>query len=162
MQEVKWRHMEKLNVWKETSTENTESYIMDVKVAYADSIKMSVKWNLVFARFDDHARALQSIISEDLEQEATSIETMAKTPELLETGRLTYCADYMIRIAKLLAEMQRFSSLVGSKHLEVNTLPALVENASRTQEELVRRRTDLRCLAAENKISIALEKAIPI
>lgn len=45
MEKAKQRHAEEVNVWKETSLEDADSLVNDVKVPNANSVKMAVKWN---------------------------------------------------------------------------------------------------------------------
>lgn len=47
LEEVKTRHAKEAGVWKETSAENAKNLINDVRIAKVDSIKMSVKRNLI-------------------------------------------------------------------------------------------------------------------
>lgn len=42
LDEIKQRLAEKVSVWKETSLENTDCLMNDVKVANVDSVKISV------------------------------------------------------------------------------------------------------------------------
>lgn len=45
LNEVKQRHAEEFRVWKETSAENADSLISNIKVVKADCVKMSVEIN---------------------------------------------------------------------------------------------------------------------
>lgn len=58
LDEVKKRYAEEICVWKETSAENSDYLINDVKVAKVGSVKMSVERNSIFTRFEEHVLAL--------------------------------------------------------------------------------------------------------
>lgn len=45
---------EEISVWTESAAKNSDSLINNVKVAKADTVKMSVERYLVLARFEEH------------------------------------------------------------------------------------------------------------
>lgn len=58
-----------------------------MKAEKADSIKMFVKRNLILARVEEHARALQTQDNAKVERMVTLTDAMVKIIELLESGR---------------------------------------------------------------------------
>lgn len=88
MDGIKRRHAEHFPVWKETSRDNLDSLINDVKVAKAGSVKMSVEPILIIARFKEHVRAVQTPFNANVEQNVKFTGSMAKTRKIPESGRL--------------------------------------------------------------------------
>lgn len=87
MEEVKQRHAEEVSVWKETCQENAASRINDVKVAKADTVKMSLERNLIQARFEEHVWALQMLVNANVESIVKLTAALAKIRKLLKSGR---------------------------------------------------------------------------
>lgn len=57
--------------------------INNINVAEADSVKIVVKRNLIFARFQEHVRAPDALVNGNVEQNITLTEAMARVKELL-------------------------------------------------------------------------------
>lgn len=70
LDETKQRHAKVISIWKETSAVNADSLINNVNVAKADSVKMFVKRNVLFARFEEHVRALQNLVNFNVDSKA--------------------------------------------------------------------------------------------
>lgn len=70
-------HAEEVTVWKDTSRDNTDGLIKDMKVAKAKAAKMSVDQNLILVRYEEHVRGLQDMVNLNEEHKLTFIDAMA-------------------------------------------------------------------------------------
>lgn len=129
LKEFKIRRTEEVGVWKKTSAETADSFINDVKVAKADSVKMAVESNLILACFDEHVRTLQTLVNVIVDQKVTFTDTMKTTEELLESGRSISESDYSVKISKQRREVQRLTRLEESKDLELQAMPGVAGDA---------------------------------
>lgn len=93
-------------VYKKTSQDNTDSLIDDLKVAKADSVKMSIERNLILAHFWEHICTLQTPANANVEWKMTLTDVMTKIPELFESVRLTDRSDYSVKMLKPAWEAQ--------------------------------------------------------
>lgn len=98
--------------------ENADSLINDVKAAKADSVRMSLEKNLIFARFGKHAHAPWNVVNTNVERKVSLMEDTAKVRKLFESGRSMYKLEHTAKISKLERESQQLTSIVMSKHLE--------------------------------------------
>lgn len=87
MDEFKQCRAEEVKVWKDTSLENADRLIYDVKVAKVDIVKMSVECNLILARFEEHVCAQQAPVHANVERKASLTGAMANMREQFESGR---------------------------------------------------------------------------
>lgn len=72
----------------ETSQENADSLINDIKVGKTDIIKITVERDMILARVEKHVRALQTLVSANVEQKEKLTDIMTKIRELFQSGRL--------------------------------------------------------------------------
>lgn len=86
LDEAKQRQAGDVSVWKKTSVENADFQNNNVKVARADSVRMSVDMNLISACFEEHVRALQALVNLNVERKVTFTGGMAKIRDLLQSG----------------------------------------------------------------------------
>lgn len=78
LEEVKTRHAKMVGVWRETRVEIADSLITDIEVTKAYSVKMSLEKNLILAQFAELVRALQVLVSANMERKVTSTESMQR------------------------------------------------------------------------------------
>lgn len=88
------------------------------------------------ADFEEHVRALQTLVSANVERNVTLTEAMAKVRELLGSGRSYNKSGYSMKIFKLTREVQRPTQFVESKNLELHVIPELVEEPSCLREKI--------------------------
>lgn len=86
MKDDEQRIAEEVSVWKEIFGEDEDRMVNDVEVATADSVKMSIEQKLVLAPFEKHVRALQVLVSANVERKVTLNDAMTKIWELHESG----------------------------------------------------------------------------
>lgn len=91
-----------------------------------------------------------------MERKVTSIDAMGKIRELVESFRPIHRLDYSVKILKQAREVQRQSGLIEPKHLMLQTMPSLVEEARRLQ----RKRRELFTLKKEKDRSMTRNKVV--
>lgn len=123
MSEVKQHHAEEVSVWKDTSRKNADSFISDVEVGRAGSVKISVERNFCLPLMEGHVRGLHILVNPNVEQKITLTEAMEKIQQLLESARSIGRLEYSMKILKLARSEQRILGLVESKDLELQTMP---------------------------------------
>lgn len=84
LEDVKKRHAEEVELWKETSAENEDSLIIDVNAAKADSGKMSGERNLILTGFEEHVRAMLALVNANVEPKVALKDAMTTVSEQLE------------------------------------------------------------------------------
>lgn len=98
LNEVKQRLAKGISVWKEIPAENLDSLIKNVKFAKADSVKISVESNLIFAGFKEHVCALQVLVIAKMERKVVLSDAMRKLKDLLESGYSIQKSDCSVKI----------------------------------------------------------------
>lgn len=83
-----------------------DSSINDLKLAKADSVRISVEPNLILGRLEKNAQALRFLVNANVERKLTSTDSMAKIRKLLESGLSIHRSDYFVKISKLAREVQ--------------------------------------------------------
>lgn len=91
---------------------------------------------MIFARFEKHARPLQTLVNANVERVVSLTFDMAKVRELLESGHSISKSDCSVKASKLTREVRRLTGLVESKALALHTIPRLLEKSSPLWEEL--------------------------
>lgn len=95
---------------------------------------MSVRKNLILARFEEHVRTLQALVYVNVEQKVTLMDAISTMSKLLESSPSISKLDYFPKIANFAREVQRLTDLVESVDLELQTMCGLVEEASSLRE----------------------------
>lgn len=91
-----------------------------------------------------------------MQRKVTLTDAMTNITELLESDRSIYPSDSFVKIWNRVLEVQRLSGMVESKDLKLQTIPGLVEEASRLREELLQQKEDEDRSETENKSMLAL------
>lgn len=150
LDETKQRLAEDIGVWNKTSAENANSLVNNVKFAKADSVMKCVERNLGLARLEEHVRALQALVKANVERNGTLKDVMTTVRDLLESGRHIKKSDNTEKISKLTREVQRLTVLMESKNSDLQTMPGLVEEASRLRDDIPKAKGDRERVLAEN------------
>lgn len=93
--------MEAFAIWNDTSVETVDSLIYNVKVAKADRVKTSVERSFIFARLNEHFRALQGLVNANVEQKLTLRDAMTTEREPHGSARSIRKLDNSVKISKL-------------------------------------------------------------
>lgn len=101
LDENKLRHAEKVGVPMDTSAENTDIVINNIKVFKADSVKMFLKCVLILACFEEQVCSQQASINANVERKKTITNVVSKIGQLHESGRSINRSDYSLEILKL-------------------------------------------------------------
>lgn len=90
---------EKISIFKVTYIENADSLINHIKVARAESVKMSVERNMISARFEEHVCALHTLGNANVQRKVSLTEAIAKVRNLLESVRSIDNYDYSMKVS---------------------------------------------------------------
>lgn len=160
LDEVKQDRTEEVDVCEGTFHENTVGLNSNAKATNADNVKMFVERKLILVHFGEHVCALQALVIENVEPKLTLTNAKLQIKELLKCVLSIYCSDYSVSISKLMRDVQQLSGLVESMNLDLQTMPGLVDEASRLWEDLAKLNRVKDCPTAVNKIMLALETGI--
>lgn len=150
----------KFSVWKETSAKNADSVISDVKVANTNAAELSVIRNLILARSGELVQALRAPVDANVELKATLTDIMRKIRGLLESCHLIHDADCSVNNLKLTREVMWLNDMIEQKHLELQTVPRLVEETSHLRKELSKLKRNKDRLTVKKKVVFALKTKI--
>lgn len=155
-EDVKQHHAKNFSSWKETFAENADSLINNTKVAKADTVKMAIEKNLISARFEQHVWAPHARENANVKRNLTIANALAKIRELLESVHSIKCSNHFVKISKSTRKLQQLTGPNELKGLELQTMPRLVDEASRLREELSMLKWDKDRTTAENKVMLVL------